>query len=43
MFLNFTVLFFGIFIFLACMVASFLWTISKKEKQGAIETRSNHV
>ena len=43
MFLNFTVLFSGIFFFLGCAVVSFLWTLSRKKNQGEIETRSNHV
>ena len=37
------VLFIGIAIFLGCAGASFLWTLSRKQKQGEIETRSNHV
>jgi hypothetical protein len=43
MFINFTVLFFGIAIFLGCAGASFLWTLSLKQKQGGIESRSNNV
>lgn len=43
MFINFTVLLFGVFIFLGCAAVSFLWTISQKQKQGEIESRSNHV
>lgn len=37
------VLFTGIVFFLGCAATSFLWTLSQKQKQGEIESRSDHV